>query len=108
MGLTPNHKPAGMALDGDSCLVHDVCAHGIQNGHLPTSQKNLHISAAVYTHTQTATRLYIAARSCRPIGICAIAASGVARTQMKVTQLAIDDEVNAARKQTMIGPIVLD
>lgn len=51
VGLAPHHKAAGMALDSDSCLVHDVCAHGIQNSHLPTSQKDLHTSAAVYTRT---------------------------------------------------------
>ena len=41
----PHHEAAHMALDGDSCLVHDGCAHGVQNRHLPTPQEHLHTPA---------------------------------------------------------------
>lgn len=29
LGVAANHEAAGMTLDGHSCLVHDVCAHGV-------------------------------------------------------------------------------
>lgn len=45
LGLAPHHEAAPMALDGDSCLVHDVSAHGVQNSHLPAPEEHLHTPA---------------------------------------------------------------
>ena len=41
LGLALHHETANMALNGDSCLVHDVCAHGVQDSHLTASQEHL-------------------------------------------------------------------
>ena len=87
VGLAPNHKAASMALDGDSCLVHDVCAHGVQNSHLATSQEHLNTPAAAHTHIQIAMGPYTTTCSCE---IRAVAASGTARTQM------VQDDVDNA------------
>ena len=39
--LAPHHQTPGMPLDGDSCLVHDICPHCVKHSHLTTSKEDL-------------------------------------------------------------------